>query len=609
MNTAGFLFPRDLEVTPSGIKKVLVVGSCLSEIYVRKFRESHPDIIYDYVLFNNASELPDRSIEEIAEYDLQYIQMPLRSVLTDAVIRIADNDKAISPIDWIDLGKQNIDRMLEKAMSYSMKTGIVTFVSNFVVPQGRIAASLSDLDSEQDLVRVIRELNSHIASSLRRHSNAYLADVDMIANSLGKRFFSDDIICFYTHGAIFYPDWAHHERSPSWCSPAPGRLEDIQDLDLTYENRIGEFFDAVARQIDAMYRTVTQIDMVKVVIFDLDNTMWRGQLIEHYQVGFKWPYSDGWPLGVWEAVHHLRRRGIVVTIASKNDENLVIDKWNDAVDPPFIRFDDFLSPQINWTSKAENIRTLLGKLSLTPKSALLVDDNPVERESVKALLPGIRAIGSDPFTVRRILLWSPETQIATRTNESTRREQMIKQQLLRESEKATMSRGEFLVSLKSTIKMTEIANCEDRLFTRAFELVNKTNQFNTTGDRWALDDYRRHFDQGGRVFAFSVADRFTDYGTVGVAFILGSRIVQFVMSCRVLGMDVEIAAVSKFVELMRVDSPARTIHASVKHSETNTPCRDVFLRAGFKEPSANTYVLEASDPGISVDHVDIFVSQ
>jgi len=602
MKVADFLFPRDLEVTPTAIRKVLIVGSCLSEAYVASWRQANPQVTYDHVLFNNAAELPVRTAEEIAQYDLQYIQLPLRSVLTDAAIRINDKTGADEQIDWMELGRRNIDRMLEAALAYQP---MLTLVANFVVPQGRIAPSLKDQDSDQDLTAVTRNLNSYLANEISKRPHAYLADVDMIANSFGKRFFLDDIIYFYTHGGVFYPDWAHHERFPPWTSPAPGRLEEVRDLGLTYENNIGKFFDAVHRQMEATYRIVKQVDAVKVVIFDLDNTMWRGQLVEHYGAEAQWPYSHGWPLGIWEAVHHLRRRGIIVTIASKNDESTVVAKWHDAVDPPFVRYDDFLAPQVNWNSKADNIKTLLDNMSLTPMSALLVDDSPVERESVRAMLPGIRVIGSDPFVVRRILLWAPEMQIAARSKESARREDMLKQQFKREHERSAMSRAEFLMTLESKLTITELRSTEDHSFMRAFELVNKTNQFNTTGERWALDRYANHLAQGGRIFAFSVKDRFVDYGTVGVVFALGSQILQFVMSCRVLGMDIELAVIKWIVELLRKEFRQELIQASVRQTESNTPCRDCFTRAGFRQAAVDRFALAGTDAVASPAHVEL----
>jgi FkbH-like protein len=608
VNTADFLFPRDLEVTPTNLKKILFVGSCLSEAFVRTFRQTHPDVEWDYVLFNNASDLPHRSGDEIAGYDLQYIQIPIRSILTDAVVRIEDNEKSADPVDWISLGKQNISLMLKGAIGYNATGTLLTLVSNFVVPQGRIAASLDEQDSDQDLVRVIRELNSYLAQEIKKYPQTYLADVDVIANSLGKRFFLDDAIGFYTHSSVFYSDWAGQESFPHWTAPAPGRLEGIQDLGITYENRNNEFFEAIFRQIESIYRTVQQFDLVKIVIFDLDNTMWRGQLVENYQTGSRWPYSDGWPLGIWEAIHHLRRRGVLVSIASKNDESLVSSKWNDAVQPAFMKFGDFLQPKINWLPKAENILALLNELSLTPRSALFVDDNPVERESVRLSVPGIRVIGSDPFVVRRILLWAPEMQVATRTRESGQREAMLKRQVDREREKAAMSREDFLSSLQTRLSIFEVKDVTDSSFARIFELVNKTNQFNTNGERWVLESYREHFSRGGRVFGFSVVDRFTEYGIVGAVFVIESRIAQFVMSCRVLGMDIEIAVLSTLVNWMRTNREVETVYGSIAETESNTPCRDLYRRAGFRETGPGRYEFNESTFPRLGEHIAMNIS-
>src|SRR5207248_7845569 len=90
----------------------------------------------------------------------------------------------------------------------------------------------------------------------------------------------------------------------------------------------------------------------------------------------------------------------------------------------------------------------------------------------------------------------------------------------------------------------------DRRFPRTLELINKTNQFNTTGKRWTLQECESLFRDGGSIFVLEVADRYTVYGIVGVLLVQGGDIVQFVMSCRVVGMDVEIAAVSGVLQAL-----------------------------------------------------------
>src|SRR5438046_10604167 len=81
------------------------------------------------------------------------------------------------------------------------------------------------------------------------------------------------------------------------------------------------------------------------------------------------------------------------------------------------------------------------------------------------------------------------------------------------------------------------------------ELINKTNQFNTTGKRWTQQECQAAFARGTCFYAFKVLDRFTEYGVVGVVITNGSILEQFVMSCRVVGMDVEIAVLGDLLEL------------------------------------------------------------
>ena len=238
MNAADFLFPRDLEVTPTKLAKILFIGSCLSEANVKNFRAFNAAIHYEHVLFNNAMDLPARSAQELAAYDLQYIQLPLRSILPDAVVRIADNDKRDTPIVWTELGQLNIDRMLDKAMAYNRQSELLTIVSTFFVPQMHVSPSLNDIRSQNDLFLVIHHLNNYLAEKVRNFRNSFIADVDMIATSLGKRDFLDDITGFYTHGAVHYPD----------CSEG-NRLEKVPPFIETYENRVDQFCGARCKKI------------------------------------------------------------------------------------------------------------------------------------------------------------------------------------------------------------------------------------------------------------------------------------------------------------------------------------------------------------------------
>jgi FkbH-like protein len=213
-------------------------------------------------------------------------------------------------------------------------------------------------------------------------------------------------------------------------------------------------------------------------------------------------------------------------------------------------------------------------------------------------------IGANPYLTRRILLWSAETQVTSLTDESIKREDMVRSQIVREQERKTLSREEFLASLGCQIEFILISGSDQKEFSRVVELVNKTNQFNTTGRRWTAAEISSLIADGGDVTAFRVRDRFTEYGLVGVLFSRNREILQFVMSCRVLGMDVELAAVNYVVTLIRAKYGGGAVTASLVETKDNSPCRDVYVRAGFDAvPGEGTFVLSPSALPVQPAHI------
>jgi FkbH-like protein len=585
LSSGDFLFPKDLQVTPTQLERVLLVGSCLSELYQKQFSQRFRGVTFERVLFNFAGDLPETPPSPVADYDLQYVQLPVRSILSDRIIWAARFNEPGFAQEILTDARNLIDVMLGSAMAYNQRYGLLSLVSNFFVPQMSAATSLRTRHNIADLPYLVRRLNDYLAEAVDKYKNAYLVDVNAIADSIGKQYVLDDMIYFYSHGAVqVQPD----------AGSAYSRIEPIPPIAEFYESKRDTFIEAVYDQMVATYRTVHQIDQVKAVIFDLDHTLWRGQLAEHYRPdGSSWPPADGWPMGIWEAIQHLRARGILVAICSKNDENTVREWWANAVRPEFVSLSDFASIKISWRAKAENVRAICEEFNIKPKSVVFIDDNPVERAAVKAAFPDIRVIGSNPYLTRRILLWAPETQVAALTDESMRREEMVRGQIVREETRTTMTREQFLGTLKCSVRFTQITSTGHPEFGRALELINKTNQFNTTGIRWTHRQINEFLGSGGQVLSFNVTDRFADYGLVGVLLSRGASIVQFVMSCRVLGLEVEIAALAFVISSMQCEDGGN-ISASLKETPDNMPCREVYKRAGFTQVKSSAEGLEFS---------------
>ena len=98
--------------------------------------------------------------------------------------------------------------------------------------------------------------------------------------------------------------------------------------------------------------------------------------------------------------------------------------------------------------------------------------------------------------------------------------------------------------------------------------------------RWSQEQADRHIEAGGSFEAFQVEDRFTDYGLVAVAILMANRLEQFVMSCRVIGLDVELAAIGSLARTTLADHDELT--ANFAETPQNIICRDLYSRCGFR---------------------------
>ncbi len=570
-----YLFPKSLRVTKDNINKILMIGSCNIELFFRHLPQINPSIRLDYILINNASQMPDRPPSAVEDYDLAIVQLPLRTLIDDSIFNYREVMLFDGPrVGLYERARQMLGVMLDAALSYNVQRGLLTIICNFQMPQRSASVSLDTVGTDVDICKLIRILNEDLVLHISRKKNAYILDLDQLSASAGRMFFNDDHINFFTHSAA----WDIELHRSFDVIPNHKRIEDLPDLSSLYENDLNYVFSLMWEQIVAIYRTVKQIDSVKLVIFDLDDTIWRGQIAEHYDDSAERPVQYGWPIGLWESIQHLRARGIMVAICSKNDPEIVEARWDRGVISAWLNFNHFTFKKINWKPKTENIQEIIAKALVTPKSVLFIDDNPIERESVKTAFPDIRVLGSDSHSLRRILLWSSETQVATLSRESLNRDAMIRATAERDNLRTEMSREEFLAQLQCCIEIKQLSGISSPDFSRIFELINKTNQYNTTGQRWSSAQLDEFYADYGSVYYFKANDRYIDHGIVGVIFVCRNHIRQFIMSCRVIGLEIEIGVLSSLVNNQK---KYKTITAEIKHTGSNGVCQDLFLKSGF----------------------------
>jgi FkbH-like protein len=557
--------PRDLAVVPTVFRRGLVIGSCLTAALPVHFATNEPFCEADHILFNNAAMLPPSPPRPVADYDFQLVQMPLQALLPDGALFGLNHEKPSELTTIFDEACDRMTHILRAMLAWNIESGLTSFVTNFLVPQQNPLGRLLPRNDLRNMVYFIERLNSFLVEQIASYRNVYLLDLDQIAATIGRRYVQDDAVWVFSHGTPL-SDFDHLQDQ--------ARLERLHPVLDYYPTRSDVFCHLIWREIEAMWRSIRQIDLVKMVLIDLDDTLWRGVLAETGTTD-----TTGWPKGLAEALLYLRRRGVILGIVSKNSEQRILDLWHHAFGS-LLPIETFALRRINWAPKAENIAGLLQEANLLPRSVVFIDDNPVERAAVTAAFPDIRVLGANPYLLRRILLWSAETQVPVITTESATRGDMIRAQSERERTRSTLTRAEFLTSLGVRITLVEISSPGDARFPRAFELLNKTNQFNTTGRRWSSGDAERFFKDGGIFLAVEVADKFTRYGLVAVLCVTGDHIEQFVMSCRVVGLDVEPAVVAWLLAMLK-GRGLTSVRADLVETEANLLSRDIWARTGF----------------------------
>ena len=405
----------------------------------------------------------------------------------------------------------------------------------------------------------------------------------------------EDNVAAFNHGSLISDFDKPHDQS---------RIEKSGSMEDIFNPRVDQLLQAGWREIAAMYSSIRQHDSVKMVVIDLDDTLWRGVIADTDVHAM--PTREGWPVAFWEALLILKRRGIFLGIISKNEETRVREVWPAIMGKAGPAWEDFAAYRINWLPKSKNMADILAAVNLLPNSVVYIDDNPANRAEMKEAFPAIRVLGGTPALWRHILLWAPETQSAAITDESVARTQMIQAQIAREEERKTLSAEEFLASLGVKMSIFSVKSADHPRFPRVIELINKTNQFNTTGRRWSQEECLVAFSNGVDFLAFEVSDRFSDYGLVGVLIVDQSGIQQFVMSCRIMGLDAEYAAIAYVAQALRRKG-AKTMFGAMIDTERNLPCRDIYRRSGFMSCEGG-WMLDLSEAPAMPAHIALTVS-
>jgi FkbH-like protein len=266
-----------------------------------------------------------------------------------------------------------------------------------------------------------------------------------------------------------------------------------------------------------------------------------------------------------------------------------------------LRKDDFVAWRINWKDKAQNILEIAQELNLGLQSVVFLDDNPVERARVREAHPEVLVPHwpEDKLLYKSAFLSLTCFDTAAITAEDAERTAQYTSERKREAlQKQTGSLDDWLKGLQIKVKAEPLnpANLQ-----RTIQLLNKTNQLNLTTRRLneaeMLEWTRTH---NRALYAVSVSDRFGDAGLTGIVSVEldGEKgtLVDYVLSCRVMGRKVEHTLVHIAVEELRKRG-ATTVEARLVTTAKNKPCLTFWAsESGFDRPADNHFTWDASRP-------------
>ncbi|MDY6836566.1 MAG: HAD-IIIC family phosphatase [Thermodesulfobacteriota bacterium] len=326
----------------------------------------------------------------------------------------------------------------------------------------------------------------------------------------------------------------------------------------------------------------------KVLVTDLDNTLWGGILGEDgfngIALGETYP-GNAFLAFQWE-MKMLSRRGVLLAINSKNNEadvREVFEKHQHMA----LDWNAFAAVRVNWQDKATNMVELAEDLSLGLDSFVFIDDNPYELEMVHQALPEVTVIKTpkEPSDLPGLLSRLGYFESVVYSDADRKRTEFYSAQAKRaELKRSSRDLDAFYRSLSMKLTVYEVGEAETP---RVAQLTQRTNQFNMTTRRYSEVDIKYFRNSPAHLLrAYHLEDRFGDNGIIAVVVVKMDRetwyLDSFLMSCRVIGRAVETAILALLIQEAKRASAA-VLKADFLPSEKNTPARDVYAKHGFRK--------------------------
>jgi FkbH-like protein len=347
----------------------------------------------------------------------------------------------------------------------------------------------------------------------------------------------------------------------------------IPDTNLTNSTTTSELAIQKSEQNIVSASLSAPTVLAKCVVWDLDNTMWKGILIED---GLEKIELN--PVAI-DIVRELDQRGILNSIASKNNPEDVV-----AALAHFGIAEYFLCPQVSWGPKSSAIKEIARRLNIGVETFAFVDDQAFERAEVAMAFPAVMSVdAADLFT----LLDSPFFKVPV-TAESKIRRVMYRQEVERD-EAAKQSGDDYSAFLKTCDLRLTISKLSEENIERVNELTQRTNQMNFSGNRYSVKALREISNQDELdAYILRASDKFGEYGLIGFCIVNRetSCMLDLMFSCRIQHKGVDHAFLCYLLATCSSRGKSR-LEAVYNETAKNRAAAQVFWDLGFEKTESN----------------------
>ena len=504
------------EVPDYPIVRIALVGDTATQFLATAIKGMGIERGYQVELFEAEYNQVERQFmdptSDLYEFDADYI------VVFQSTHKLGEKHSLCTVESQVSLAEERIDFVTSVVSNPAFASKKIIYFNYPEIEDTVFGSYANKVDSS--FTYQVRKLNYELMKLSEQYANLFICDIAALQNKLGR-------------DLMFAPN-------------VYTSTEMVLSIDAIpfVASRIMDIIAAIKGQFK------------KCLILDLDNTVWGGVIGDDGLEGIQLGHG----LGIGKAftefqmwVKKLRQRGIIICVASKNNEETAKEPFEKHPDM-ILKLDDIAVFQANWETKVDNIRTIQSVLNIGFDSMVFLDDNPFERNIVRENIPGITVpeLPEDPAEYLEYLYSLNLFETASYSNADKDRTKQYQVEAKRVSlQKTFANEADFLKSLN----MVSVVSGFTKFNTpRVAQLSQRSNQFNLRTVRYTEADIEAYANDPDVIdLSFTLEDKFGDNGLIAVIIMKKQDeetlfVDTWFMSCRVLKRGMENFTLNTMVE-------------------------------------------------------------